>query len=179
VADRALSIALPLLGILVVGLAFYAVTSAPQHAAMSIQVALSIGLVARDGSSSKITPAPNIGQRGGVMATTRYLQDGISGLYPIFTKDSSGVIYVQSQVVRSYTLGDFFEVWGNSLGPANTLGLHQNFTSSGVKDFYWDMCIRPAGTSSAQRPIPTFEWGNRVLSNGEVIILLYSEVGCG
>ncbi len=176
-ADRALSIGLPLLGILVVGLAFYAVTSpsAYQHVAMSISVGLSIQFVARDLSSSKITPAANIGRSGGPpMATTRYLKDGIGGNYPIYTVDNTGVIYVQSQVARQYTLGDFFEVWGNSLGPTNTLGRPANFTSTGVTDYYWSMCLK--GT---QASIPTIDWGGHVLTNGEVIGLVYSEVGCG
>lgn len=174
-ADRALSIGVPLLGILFVGLAFYAVASPSnyQHAAMSIEVGLSIQFIARDLSSSKITPAANIGRAGGVMATTRYLKDGIGGNYPIYTLDNTGVIYVQSQVARRYTLGDFFEVWGNSLGPTNTLGRPANYTS-GVEDYYWAMCLK-----GAQSAIPTFDWGGHVLTNGEVIVLAYSEAGCG
>jgi len=174
-ADRALSIGLPLLGILVVGLAFYAVTSPStyQHVAMSIQVGLTIQLIARDLSHSKITPAADIGRAGGVMATTRYLKDGIGGNYPIYTLDTTGIIYVQSQVARQYTLGDFFEVWGNALGPTNTLGRPANFTSTGVVDYYWAMCLK-----GPQGPIPTADWGSLVLINGGVISLVYSEVGC-
>ena len=174
-ADRVLSIGLPLLGILVVGLAFYAVTSPStyQHAVMSIQVGLTIQLIARDLSHSKITPAADIGRAGGVMATTRYLKDGIGGNYPIYTLDTTGIIYVQSQVARQYTLGDFFEVWGNALGPTNTLGRPANFTSTGVVDYYWAMCLK-----GPQGPIPTADWGGLVLINGGVISLVYSEVGC-
>jgi hypothetical protein len=107
------------------------------------------------------------------MATTRYLKDGIGGNYPIYTIDNTGVIYVQSQVTRQYTLGDFFEVWGNSLGPTNTLGRPANFTSTGVEDYFWSMCLK-----GAQGPVPTLDWGGHVLTNGEVISLVYSEVGC-
>jgi hypothetical protein len=33
-------------------------------------------------------------------------------LSPIHTHDATGIIHVESPVVRDYTLGDFFDVWG-------------------------------------------------------------------
>lgn len=39
--------------------------------------------------------------------------DPIAGiLAPIHTHDSSGIIHVESPVIRDYTLGEFFDVWG-------------------------------------------------------------------
>src|SRR5438128_7144302 len=102
---------------------------------MNNQVGLTIQLISPL-SSSKITPAANIGRTGGVMATTRYLKDGIGGNYPIYTLDTTGVIYVQSQVARQYTLGGFFVVWGNARGPTNTLGRQANFTWTRVVCYY-------------------------------------------
>jgi len=34
------------------------------------------------------------------------------GMSPLHTHDSSGTIHVESTVVRDYTLGEFFDVWG-------------------------------------------------------------------
>lgn len=34
---------------------------------------------------------------------------------PLHTHDSTGVIHVEAQVARDYTLGEFMEVWGKSL----------------------------------------------------------------
>jgi len=36
---------------------------------------------------------------------------------PIFTLSTSGVIHVKTDVNRTYTLGDFFLVWGNTYTP--------------------------------------------------------------
>lgn len=35
----------------------------------------------------------------------------------LHTHDTTGVIHVESPVLRSFTLGEFFEVWGRPLGP--------------------------------------------------------------
>jgi hypothetical protein len=37
------------------------------------------------------------------------------GMAPIYTNDNSGLIKVGSVVVRNYTLGDLFNVWGFDL----------------------------------------------------------------
>jgi hypothetical protein len=46
-----------------------------------------------------------------------------AGMAPLHTHDSSGVIHVESKVTRSYTLGEFFAIWGQPLGPDQTLNL--------------------------------------------------------
>ena len=40
------------------------------------------------------------------------------GFAPLHTHDASGVIHVESPTVRSYTLGEFFAVWGVRLTPS-------------------------------------------------------------
>jgi hypothetical protein len=40
------------------------------------------------------------------------IDPGGSFLVPLHTHDDSGVIHVESRVVRDYTLGEFFGVWG-------------------------------------------------------------------
>ena len=39
----------------------------------------------------------------------------ISGMAPIYTNDDSGVVKVSSNIIRNYTLGDFFNIWGFDL----------------------------------------------------------------
>jgi hypothetical protein len=43
--------------------------------------------------------------------------DPAIGYAPLHTHDSSGVIHVESPTVRTYTLGDFFAVWGVRFTP--------------------------------------------------------------
>ncbi len=40
---------------------------------------------------------------------------GMSGMAPLHTHDNSGTIHVESSVIRNYTLGDFFNIWGLNL----------------------------------------------------------------
>jgi hypothetical protein len=181
--DRFVSAGILLLAIMLAGVTFYVLTSR-QQLAVAIYPRLSMRIVSVVGGTprtvSAIGPVAGIGTPGGVLASTRYLQDGANGLYPVYTTDTSGTIHVESRVVRSYTLGDFFEVWGKPLGPTNTLGLAQNGTiQSGlfVKDFFWDMCLVNPGASSSSEYV-SYEWGSHLLRDGEIIDLVYSRVGC-
>jgi hypothetical protein len=42
---------------------------------------------------------------------------GGTAFYWLHTHDDSGVIHIESPVVRQYTLGEFFDIWGQPLGP--------------------------------------------------------------
>lgn len=42
---------------------------------------------------------------------------GGSCFYWLHTHASDGIIHIESPVVRTFTLGDFFDVWGQRLGP--------------------------------------------------------------
>jgi hypothetical protein len=44
--------------------------------------------------------------------------DAAVGFAPLHTHDDSGVIHVESPTVRTYTLGEFFAVWGVRLTPS-------------------------------------------------------------
>jgi hypothetical protein len=44
--------------------------------------------------------------------------DPAVGFAPLHVHDSSGVIHVESPTVRSYTLGEFFAVWGVRFTPS-------------------------------------------------------------
>jgi hypothetical protein len=48
--------------------------------------------------------------------TGRFVEGG-SCLYWLHSHDASGVIHVESPVERAYTLGDFFAIWNQPLGP--------------------------------------------------------------
>ena len=40
---------------------------------------------------------------------------GMTGMAPLHTHTADGMIHVESMVVRNYTLGEFFDVWGFDL----------------------------------------------------------------
>ena len=40
------------------------------------------------------------------------MSDGMSGMAPLHTHDTSGIIHVESSVKRNYTLGEFLNTWG-------------------------------------------------------------------
>jgi hypothetical protein len=166
---------IPLVAVLIVGVALYA-TYAQSQVALQQQFFLVIQLKKGDSTGNVVTTdirlAGNIGASGGVMYTQKYLRYGINGNYPMHTVDSSGLVYIDSNIARSYTLGDFFEVWGFPLGINKTLTFSANYTAS--PPYYWDMCIR-AGTSE----IPDPSWGNHVIKDREIIDLIYSQLGCG
>ena len=55
---------------------------------------------------------------------------GLSGSChrPLHTHDATGVIHIESQVVRDYKLGEFFEVWGQ---PLQKIGYELEMTIDG------------------------------------------------
>ena len=42
---------------------------------------------------------------------------GGTGFYWLHTHDTTGVIHIESPVQRRYTLGEFFDLWGQPLSP--------------------------------------------------------------
>jgi hypothetical protein len=50
------------------------------------------------------------------------------GFLPIHTHDTSGIIHVESSEVRTFTLGDFFAVWGQPFNAQQILGKHADAT---------------------------------------------------
>ncbi|TLZ91597.1 MAG: hypothetical protein E6K04_05770 [Methanobacteriota archaeon] len=59
------------------------------------------------------------------------MPDGMSGMAPLHTHDTSGTIHVESRVSREYTLGDFFRIWGQTFDAQQVLG-HQAQTGHRV-----------------------------------------------
>jgi hypothetical protein len=46
-----------------------------------------------------------------------------SGIYWLHTHDATGIIHIESPDSRSYTLGQFFDIWGQSLSAREVAGL--------------------------------------------------------
>ena len=59
------------------------------------------------------------------------MPDGMSGMAPLHTHDTSGRIHVESRVSREYTLGEFFRIWGQTFDAQQVLG-HQAQTGHRV-----------------------------------------------
>ncbi len=45
------------------------------------------------------------------------------GYYCLHTHDASGIVHIESPDQRAYTLGDFFDIWGEPLSAHNVAGL--------------------------------------------------------
>jgi hypothetical protein len=125
--------------------------------ALALAIALGIGLSRRDGSGTGTTPLWGTntsglagrlgalglpGEDGGAIHIHQHLDVYVRGRHivvpaeigltasfgaPLHTHDATGVIHLESPIVRSYTLGDFFGVWGVRL-TRTCLG---NFCASG------------------------------------------------
>src|SRR3989475_8502628 len=50
------------------------------------------------------------------------MPDGMSGMGPLHTHNTSGTIHVESRVTREYTLGEFFRIWGQTFDDQQVLG---------------------------------------------------------
>ncbi|MEO7191424.1 MAG: hypothetical protein ABI051_10245 [Vicinamibacterales bacterium] len=48
---------------------------------------------------------------------------GGNGIYWLHTHDATGIIHVESPDTRKYTLGQFFDIWGQSLRTSEVAGL--------------------------------------------------------
>lgn len=70
---------------------------------------------------------------------------GMTGMAPLHTHTNDGIIHVESNVKRDYTLGEFLDIWG-----VDFKGKTVNATSNG-------------------EPIPDYR--NHILTNDESIIL--------
>jgi len=40
------------------------------------------------------------------------MANGMSGMAPLHTHDATGIIHVESSIIRNYTLGQFLNIWG-------------------------------------------------------------------
>ena len=189
-SSRRILLVAPVLAVVIVGLTLYGAYSAPPKGAVqNYHTYFEIGIVNRVGDVRYVLPDQSIGVPGGFMSTTKYLSDGLSGNYPLYSSPYSCAnttvstvcaISVYSKVPRQYTLGDFFAVWGVPISPYQTLSTAytSNSTSAGP-DFTWTMCTSSytSATSSNNAWVPSNDWGSHVLVRNEVVLLDFSDQG--
>lgn len=85
-------------------------------------------------------------------------QGSQGSLSPLHTHDNTGDIHVESSVTRAFTLGEFFAVWGQPVGPLRTVDL--------VPDSTHNLTLTVDGVASQA-------WGNLVLHEGQQIEVHY------
>jgi hypothetical protein len=181
---RYLRYAIPLIAILGIGIVYTILTlpvpSAP--AAMDFTFQLVIQVSNRNSTGIRgIVPNTSIGEAGGLWNTTRFNNYAVdSQHYPLYMDSPQFAcpgnvppctIHVKSKTVYSYTLGDFFNVWGMLLGENDTM----NIKSSG--SFAWQLCI---GSNPSTATLSN-AWGSLVLQSNLQLVLFYadsSQAGC-
>ncbi|MBI3023255.1 MAG: hypothetical protein HYY68_05945, partial [Thaumarchaeota archaeon] len=78
-----------------------------QQMAMHIHPRLEISI-----DNHKVAIPANVGITSAIWKDHSIDRYGMTGMAPLHTHDSSGVIHVESAVIGNYTLGQFFDVWG-------------------------------------------------------------------
>ena len=164
------------IGIIVAGVYFLSGYSQPQSkAVLEFSIPMSIQVENNNASQIRYIVPPLIGRPGGTWMTSALTRYGVNSNYPLYTDlpaaNYSGytVIHVASNTVYNFTLGDFFAVWGQPIGPNQTLTLQSHPPDGAI----WSMCVGPSQTQL--RP---GMWGNEVLKSGSPIILIYGRTGC-
>ena len=171
--SRYLLYAIPLIALLSIGVVyvFYLSPVPDSPAAMDYTFQMLIQLPARNQANSVQAYAPGhpIGETGGYWQSSQFNQYGVNpSHYPIYMDNPASVctpvctIHVKSTIVYNYTLGDFFNVWGQPLGQNNTIGQ----TSQGR--FIWQMCL-----GASQPSTESTAWGALPLSPNLSITLNY------
>ncbi len=117
---------------------------------------------------SPVTIPSNIGIQGGAYADhslDHWLdqrEGSVGALAPIHTHDTSGLIHVEASVTRGFTLGEFFGIWGQLLGPTQTLGFRA--------DSHHRLTLTSNG---AVVPNTDADWHNLVLKDSQDIVIKY------
>lgn len=172
--------------VIVVVAAYYLVFAASPKVVLDFTTKISIQVSTKLPNGTAVIHffvPPSIGVHGATWQSHLYDAYGAHGNYPVYTMAPTNpypgfsTIYVQSVANRSYTLGDFFAVWGEPLSMSNTLNMPTpplaSSNSTFGPDWYWDMCVGPSPNA-----LHRGTWGNQTLLPTENIILLYSNIGC-
>ncbi len=146
----------------------YALVAAPSpRPVVDFTVGLSIQYEYKGGQKQFLIP-PAVGVPGGIWAAHQYDSYGLDNRYPVYTEDPPNpypgfsLVHVRSTVAHSFTLGDFFAVYGKPLGRNDTLNIMAVPDGS-----FWDMCV---GSPPAIR---AGYWGAEVLADRQNITLVY------
>ena len=180
---RLILYSVPLLALAILLGVYYVATVSPQPKEdFTVPISIQLVQLIQGGHYISYIPPVNVGVRGGFWFTHQYDGEGINGHYPVYGQESPGgnssysLIHVRSTVSRTYTLLDFFNVWGKPLGPNDTLTFTVPPPASDTRftnQWFWDLCIR-IGSGGI---IPG-SWTNQSLVPGEGIVLRYSDDGC-
>jgi len=183
--NRVLVFGVPLVAVILVGTVFalnlnrppleLCSASATQTTALDFTVSLSVQVQNKQGTQSRFIIPPGVGIPGTIWVSHQLDQYGTDGRSPLCTDrpDSSGtyqgynVIHVRSTAKLNFTLGDFFAVWGQPIGP------NANFNSAYVLQepgFQWQMCI---GDPQDTINIKPGNWGNETMVPDKFITMMY------
>ncbi len=158
------------MGIVVVATVFAVAYYIPLSGPVQVfDVALQIRKAYNSTSYNLISP-PAVGVPGGngYWFSHKYDRFGSDGYYPVFTEltpngASYAIIHVRSRAVINYTLGDYFDVWGQPLGPSQTI-IYQT-----TNTMVWQMCV---GTIDGP-PNTLGTWRSELLTPRKLIVLDY------
>jgi hypothetical protein len=177
---RYLAYGIPLLALAIVTgvLVVYLFPAPPANAAMNFTFQLLVETTNKNGTLSQArAPAEAIGESGGFWYTNQYNVYGVDSThYPLYMDPPSQtvcpgycIVHVKSRVVHNYTLGDYFNVWGQPLGESDTIGI------TAYQGFVWEMCL---GLGSGA--VMSSEWGAYVLQpNVDITLMYHNSTGLG
>ncbi|HKZ60268.1 MAG TPA: hypothetical protein VJ547_10565 [Candidatus Thermoplasmatota archaeon] len=117
--------------------------------------------------STPVEVPANIGVEGGYYVDhtlDQYLdlREGQQGkLAPLHTHDVSGYIHVEARVTRAFTLGEFFDIWDQPLGPSRTWTF--------VADAQHQITLTVDGAASSA-------WSELVLQDNQQIVIRYTTI---
>ena len=106
---------------------------------------------------NQITIPANIGISSSTWKNHTIDTYGMTGMAPLHTHDTSGTIHVESNTVRNYTLGQFFDVWGVQFNETCIL----------------DKCSGSGKLSMTINGVSNNEYRNHVLKDAELIRIVF------
>ena len=111
---RLLMFVIPILAVVIAFVVYMAMQAREQGfgADMVLHIHPNLTLIV-DGSPSSVPE--NIGIDAPLWKDHSLDKFGMTGMAPIHTHDSSGVIHVESNINRSYTFDEFLDIWGLDL----------------------------------------------------------------
>jgi hypothetical protein len=111
---RLLMFVIPILAVVIVFVIYMAMQAREQGigADMVLHIHPNLTLIV-DGSPSSVPE--NIGIDAPLWKDHSLDKFGMTGMAPIHTHDSSGVIHVESNINRNYTFDEFLDIWGLDL----------------------------------------------------------------
>ncbi len=95
-------------------------------------------------------------------------QYGLNGRAPIYTRDTYGIVIVESSVVRSYTLGEFFQIWGRTFN-STCIQVDRLYCNDPDNGMLLSLVVNG-------NPIRDIAFDSYVLANGDVIRIEYAPV---